>query len=84
MLDEDALPILDEVFELPDFSVLSRIQLHCTEKEQEFAERMQEIFEGEDDYGSAELILQYWNGSTIHYQRRMPKNMILTKQSCIR
>ena len=60
LLDEDALPILDEVFELPDFSVLSRIQLHCTEKEQEFAERMQEIFEGEDDYGSAELILQYW------------------------
>lgn len=60
LLDEDALPTLDEVFELPDFSVLSRIQLHCTEKEQEFAERMQEIFEGEDDYGSAELILQYW------------------------
>lgn len=60
LLDEDALPILDEVFELPYFSVLSRIQLHCTEKEQEFAERMQEIFEGEDDYGSAELILQYW------------------------
>ena len=38
LLDEDALPILDEVFELPDFSVLSRIQLHCTEKEQEFAD----------------------------------------------
>ena len=32
LLDEDALPILDEVFELPDFSVLSRIQLHCTRK----------------------------------------------------
>ena len=56
LLDEDALPILDEVFELPDFSVLSRIQLHCTEKEQEFAERMQEIFEGEDDYGPTENI----------------------------
>ena len=60
LLDEDALPILDEVFELPDFSVISRIQQHCTEEEHEFADRMQEIFEGEDDYGSAELILKYW------------------------
>lgn len=60
LLDEDALPILDEVFELPDFSVISRIQQHCTEEEHEFADRMQEIFEGEDDYGSVELILKYW------------------------
>lgn len=59
LLDEDYLPILDEVPEIEDFSVLSRIQLHCEQDETEFSERLQNIFSGGDDYGSAELILKY-------------------------
>ncbi len=59
LLDEDYLPILDEVPEIKEFSVLSRIQLHCEQDETEFPERLQNIFSGDDDYGSAELILKY-------------------------
>ena len=61
LLDEDFLPILDEVFELPDFSILSRIQSHCDENETDFSDRLQKIFAGDDDYGSAALILKYFN-----------------------
>ncbi len=59
LLDEEYLPILDEVLELPDFSVMSRILMHCEEEESEFTDRMDDIFAGGDDYGSAELILKY-------------------------
>ena len=59
LLDEDYLPVLDEVPELPQFSVISRIQAHYQEEEQEFPARLQAIFEGDDDYGSAALILRY-------------------------
>lgn len=59
LLDENYLPVLEEVLELPDFSVMSRIRLHCEEEDWELTDRLQNIFEGEDDYGSAELILKY-------------------------
>lgn len=59
LLDENYLPILDEVPEIKEFSVLSRIQLHCEQDEMELFERLQNIFSGGDDYGSAELILKY-------------------------
>lgn len=59
LLDEDYLPILDEVPEIEEFSILSRIQLHCKQDEIEFPERLQNIFSGGDDYGSAALILKY-------------------------
>lgn len=38
---------------------MSRIRLHCEEEDWELTDRLQNIFEGEDDYGSAELILKY-------------------------
>ena len=59
LLDENYLPVLEEVLELPDFSVMSRIRMHCEEEDWELTDRLQNIFEGEDDYGSAELILKY-------------------------
>ncbi|MCD8364010.1 MAG: hypothetical protein LUC98_13835, partial [Lachnospiraceae bacterium] len=59
LLDEDYLPILDEVPELADFSVASRIQMHCDQDEADYIDRLQSIFSGGDDYGSAELILRY-------------------------
>lgn len=59
LLNEDFVPILDEVLELPEYSVVSRIQKHCDENEEEFAERLENIFAGGDDYGSATLIIKY-------------------------
>lgn len=59
LLDEDFLPVLDEVFELPEFSVMARIQQHCKENCMELAGRLKCIFAGGDDYGSASLILKY-------------------------
>lgn len=59
LLDDDFIPILDEVLELPKFSIISRIKQHCEEEEETFSDRLQQIFEGEDDYGSAALILNY-------------------------
>nr|WP_296957231.1 hypothetical protein [uncultured Mediterraneibacter sp.] len=67
LLDEEFLPMLDEVPELPDFSAMSRIQLHCNEEEKELTDRIRDIFDGEDDYGSALLILKYlkYQGYTL-------------------
>lgn len=59
MLDDDYLPVLDEVPELPEFSVGNRIIQHCLEPEREWGERIKEIIRGGDDYGSAALILKY-------------------------
>lgn len=59
LLNEEYLPILDEVAELPSFSVASRIRMHCAEPEKELRERLDSIFAGDDDYGSAALILKY-------------------------
>lgn len=59
MLEEDYLPVLDEVPELPEFSVGNRIIQHCLEPERDLGERIIEIIRGGDDYGSAELILKY-------------------------
>ena len=61
LLDEDFLPILDEVLELPDFSIMSRIQSHCDENETDLSDRLQKIFAGDDDYGSASLIIKYFD-----------------------
>lgn len=59
LLDEDFHPILDNVLELPAFSVMTRIQQHCEESERELIDRVECIFAGDDDYGSASLILKY-------------------------
>lgn len=59
MLDVDYRPILDEVLELPELSVESRLIAHCRETERDFMTRLQEIFNGQDDYGSASLIIDY-------------------------
>lgn len=59
LLDEDVLPVFDEVFEVPELSIMARIERHCSEPDQSFEERMQQILEGGDDYGSARLIELY-------------------------
>ena len=61
LLDESFMPILDDVLELPEFSSALRIMKHYLEPEKEWKERLDEIFCGEDDYGEAELILEYIN-----------------------
>lgn len=61
VLDEDYLPVLDEVLELPDYSLMARIQMHCDAPKENFGERLKSIFDGGDDYGSAALILNYLN-----------------------
>ncbi len=68
LLGEDYLPVLDSILELPEFSVMKRIEKHCKEPEMDFIKRLQEIFTGGDDYGSAELILAY-----LKYQNVKPK-----------
>lgn len=65
LLDERFFPILDEIPELPELSVRRRILRHCQEPEKEWKDRLKEIFSGEDDYGSAELILEYLNAKKI-------------------
>lgn len=59
ILDDDFIPVLDEVLELPDFSVKNRLIQHCPSQEKDWRTRLEEIFKGGDDYGSAELILKY-------------------------
>ena len=58
LLDDDYLPVLDDVNEIPELSVLSRIEDHFSSPERDLESRLTEIFKGGDDYGSAALILQ--------------------------
>lgn len=58
LLDDDYLPVLDDVNEIPELSVLSRIEDHFSSPERDLESRLVEIFKGGDDYGSAALILQ--------------------------
>ena len=59
LLDDSYMPVLEDVAELPDFSVTNRIIAHCNEPEMDFGLRLSSIVNGEDDYGSAKLILDY-------------------------
>lgn len=59
LLDEQLLPVLEDVAELPELSARERIIGHCQDKEREWDARLKEILNGGDDYGSAELILKY-------------------------
>lgn len=59
LLDDDYLPVLDDVNEIPELSVLSRIEDHFTSPEKSLEDRLVEIFNGGDDYGCAALILRY-------------------------
>ena len=68
LLDENFMPILDDVLELPEFSTALRIMKHYSEPEKEWKERLDEIFCGEDDYGEAELILEYVNRWNIELE----------------
>lgn len=68
VLDEDYLPVLDEVLELPDFSIRNRIKMHCSEKGKDWEKRLTDIFTGEDDYGSAALILNYIQAQNIRLE----------------
>ena len=71
LLDESFLPILDEVLELPEFSVRSRILRHCEESSAEhksWEERIDDIYKHEDNYGSAELIFRYVEDQEIPFE----------------
>ena len=59
LLDEDYMPVLDEIYEVPNLSVLSRIEKHFRAGGVSLEDRLQAILRGEDDYGSARLILAY-------------------------
>lgn len=64
LLDRDYLPILDSVPEIEELDILERLVRHETAPEKSFEQRLQEIFNGEDDYGSAALILHYLQDMT--------------------
>ena len=71
LLDENYFPVLDEVLELPDFSVRNRILRHCKETDAEkksWEECIDDIYRKEDNYGSAELIFQYVENQDIPFE----------------
>lgn len=59
LLDDEYLPVLDEIPELPEMSVMNRIEQHYREEDSELVKRLDQILKGGDDYGSAELIIRY-------------------------
>lgn len=60
LLDDSFLPVLEEVRELPAFSVTERILHHCEEpSDKSWEDRIDDIYRSEDNYGSAELIFKY-------------------------
>ncbi|MDD3417266.1 MAG: hypothetical protein PHY47_25280 [Lachnospiraceae bacterium] len=60
LLNDEYLPnIVERVNELPEFFPLERIFTHSQEPEIEEIERIQQIFDSDDDYGTAQLLLKY-------------------------
>ena len=59
LLDESTwLPNLEEIPIVENFSILDRIVEHSRETLPDFETRLQNILNGEDDYGSGRMILQ--------------------------
>jgi len=66
LLNQDYLPnITDNVNELVDFLSTERIYAHYLEDELSVTERLREIFEKDDDFGTAQLLLDYAKVSGI-------------------
>ena len=59
LLDDNYLPILDRVEFLDEMSPERRILLHAEEPLRSLQDRLDEIFNGGDDFGSARLILRW-------------------------
>ena len=59
LLDQNYLPILESVPEIEEFDILRRLVRHEQSELLSFETRLNEIFSGGDDYGSADLILHY-------------------------
>lgn len=59
LLDDNYLPILDRVEFLEEMSPEHRILLHAEEPLRSLQDRLDEIFSGGDDFGSARLILRW-------------------------
>lgn len=59
LLGADYLPLFAEVENLPKMAPTERILRHFNSKELPLESRIESILEGEDDYGSAELIYAY-------------------------
>lgn len=58
-LDENYLPILKDVDEIDELSILKRIETHYQMEKLPLETRLANILTGADDYGSATLILEY-------------------------
>ena len=59
LLDEKYQPVFNDVSEIDELSILTRIEDHAKTPLMSFEERLHSIFSGQDDYGSAALILHY-------------------------
>ena len=59
LLDEEYMPFLEDVSEMDELSVLSRIENHFNNPMSSLEQRLSDILNGADDYGSARLIQDY-------------------------
>ena len=59
LLDEKYLPVLSNVEELTELSAAARIEAFFKAEKKPLVTRIADILDGEDDYGSAELIINY-------------------------
>lgn len=59
LLDDDYIPVLTPIAYLDGMSPDKRIQQHFMAAGAPFTQRLKDIFNGADDYGSAELILRW-------------------------
>lgn len=59
LLDDCYMPILEDIDELPEMSASTRIELHFNAEPMSYTDRLTDILNGQDDYGSAKLIAKY-------------------------
>ena len=69
LLDERFLPVFNDVTEIDGLSILARIEDHVNTPLMSFEERLISINSGQDDYGSAALILHYLESHPLLFNR---------------
>lgn len=67
LLTDGFLPVFNDVAEIEGLSILSRIEEHARTPLMTFEDRLASIFSGQDDYGSAELILRYLEAHPVPF-----------------
>lgn len=85
LLDEDYMPVLEDVADLSGLSCLRRIEAHVRQPRQDWMSRLDDVFKRQDDYGSARLILSYLREMKLYEEEQLSRfDQEMSLSYCVR